>query len=179
MGSYMMRFGVRSQIFLGSVLGLAVMLFMVAINMTTPPVDLHKHQKLESTPTPKPQPVYVSHDKVSISANNSAGPDKLPSPVVSQAMLANSPVDLGTFQMSVFDKIPDGGFDKLDPIQQSAFVNAEERFNAFFREWTAAGKTNSEEWNARVKEFHQEMLLNLGPEEMDRLLQPSTQEGIR
>jgi len=174
-----MRIGIQSQLFLGSVLGLAVVLFIMAISVTIPPIDLLQHKKSEPTPTSKPQPFYVSRDKVSMPANDSAVQDKLPSPQASRDILANSPVDQGTFQISVFDKIPDGGFDKLDPIQQSAIVNAEERFNAFFSEWTAAGKTNSEEWNARVKEFHEEMLLNLGPDEMDRLLQSSSQERIR
>jgi hypothetical protein len=157
------------------------MLFMLAITMTTPPEDVLQHKKSESSNTPKPQAEHLSPAKFYVLGNDSASTGKLASNSSPQVVALETPLneptnDHGPFQISVFDKIPNDSFDKLDPIQQSAFVNAEERFNAFFREWTAAGKTNSEEWNARVKEFHQEMLLNFGPDEMDRLLQSSSLE---
>ena len=79
-------------------------------------------------------------------------------------------MDEGPFETSVFDKIPDEKFSGLDPIQQTLFVHAEEKFNAFYREWSDSGRTNPEEWNNKVREFQQEMLLDLGPDLMDRLL---------
>jgi hypothetical protein len=79
-------------------------------------------------------------------------------------------MDEGPYETSVFDKIPDEKFSGLDPIQQTLFVHAEEKFNAFYREWSDSGRTNPEEWNNKVREFQQEMLLDLGPDLMDRLL---------
>lgn len=95
-------------------------------------------------------------------------------PQESPATEFQAPGDASPFESSVFDKIPDEKFDQLDPIQQTIFVHAEERFNEFYSQWSNMRKSDPEEWNQKVKEFQQEMLLDLGPEIMDKLLSPAT-----
>lgn len=98
---------------------------------------------------------------------------KPPAPVIPLPTMATPNPDNQSelFQTSVFDRIPDERFEGMDTIQQAAFATLEEKFNAYYREWLASGNTNHEEWNEKLREFHQEMLLNFGPEQMDKLLQ--------
>jgi hypothetical protein len=117
---------------------------------------------------------WVNNPEPEASRGSSPIVTSMPPPLVEPEPPPEIPNDPEAFHASVFDKIPDERFDGLDPIQQAAFANSEEKFNTFYREWVASGKTNPEEWNEKVKEFHQQMLLELGPDQMDKLLSPPT-----
>jgi len=72
--------------------------------------------------------------------------------------------------LPLFYRIPSATIDTLSTDQQLTIVNLQNAYLKFFEEWNRAPGRDPEVWNQRMKDFHEEMVRQLGSETVDSLV---------
>ena len=72
--------------------------------------------------------------------------------------------------LPLFYRIPPATIDALSADQKLTIVNLQNAYLKFFEEWNRAPGTDQEVWNQRMKDFHEEMVRQLGSEMVDSLV---------
>jgi len=72
--------------------------------------------------------------------------------------------------LPLFYRIPPVTIDTLSIDQQLTIVNLQNAYLKFFEEWNRAPGRDPEVWNQRMKDFHEEMVRQLGSDTVDSLV---------
>jgi hypothetical protein len=72
--------------------------------------------------------------------------------------------------LPLFYRIPPATIEALSADQKLTIVNLQNAYLKFFEEWNRAPGTDQEVWNQRMKDFHEEMVRQLGSEMVDSLV---------
>jgi hypothetical protein len=72
--------------------------------------------------------------------------------------------------LPLFYRIPPATIEALSTDQKLTIVNLQNAYLKFFEEWNRAPGTDQEVWNQRMKDFHEEMVRQLGSETVDALV---------
>ena len=68
-----------------------------------------------------------------------------------------------------FYTLESSAFAGLDQGSQSAVAFGMQQFTDFYHEWESSPDRDPVVWNRRIKEFEEELRLQIGPEAMDRI----------
>jgi hypothetical protein len=107
----------------------------------------------------------IPESSFSESPNQPAMEDSSVAPALSPASPA-----VPELTLPLFYRIPPATIDALSADQKMTIVNLQNEYLKFFEEWNRAPSTDQEVWNQRMKDFHEEMVRQLGSETVDSLV---------